>query len=111
MRPRACTRGVCFDAGGLLEPESRSLPEIAGEHLVLWRAHVSANPVLLDEVDHDLIPELIATNQELDGFVSRPVLLLELIIIDFNRDIVLVFFGIRLEQRKINVAHATKWRL
>src|SRR4030095_13285029 len=79
----------------LLCPKFRAF---CGQHLILWRTHVPADPIFLDGIDDDLISKLVAADEELHGFVCSTVFLLKPIIIDLNSDTVLVAFMMRLPQ-------------
>src|SRR5262245_45081441 len=50
----------------LLQTEFRGF---SGQHFIFGCADVSADPILIDFVDHDFITKLIASYEELYGFV------------------------------------------
>ena len=91
--------------GRLLNVEFRTF---CRKHFVLRRADVTANAILLDRIDDQLVSKLIATDEELHRLVGCAVSLLQAIVVNLNRDAVLVILGIRLQQRQLNVRDSLK---
>src|SRR5262245_9533418 len=95
-------RGGKPKATGLLTSEFRAF---GGKHLIFGGTDVAAYAILFDGVHDNFVSELITADKELDRFVDRSILLLETIVVDLNRNGVLVALRICLQQGELNVGY------
>src|SRR5215471_10941132 len=60
---------------------------LRSHQLVLRSAHVTADFVLFDVVDHELIPHVFAANKERNGFVCRTIFFEDGFVVGVDDDI------------------------
>src|SRR6266850_3268662 len=87
----------------LFRAEGRPL---GGKNLVLRRAEIAANPVLIDVVHDDLIPQFVSANQELDRLVCSTILLFQLAIVNLNDDVVSRLLRIGLPELELDIRYS-----
>src|SRR5262245_7339817 len=75
-------------------------------HLVFRRAEITSDPVLVDNIHHELISQLLSSNKKLNGLIRKTVFLLDAVVIRLNEDRVLLTLRIRPPQLNLYIRDA-----